>query len=112
MTCVCVSLCATVQVCLVFPQQPGRALENHSDEQRKEMQRFCGKRTPTMYDEELQNRKVVHFGSGNVSACVCWGGGTAVALCRVGESVVCGAQQLVGMRFLCCCLLLALDGWC
>lgn len=55
-------------MCVTFPEKPGMAVEDHSKEQQDELKQFCGNRKPAFYDEELQNRKVIHFGSGHVRA--------------------------------------------
>lgn len=51
---------------MTFPEKPGMAVEEHSEEAQETLKQFCGNRKPVFYDEELQNRKVIHFGSGHV----------------------------------------------
>lgn len=55
------------QVCVTFPAKPGLPVEDHSDEQKATAKKFCGKREMVFYDKKLQDKKVIHFGSGNVS---------------------------------------------
>lgn len=59
-----------MQVCVTFPAKPGLPVEDHSEEQIAAAKKFCGKRQMVFYDEQLQNQKVIHFGSGNVSLCM------------------------------------------
>jgi hypothetical protein len=58
----------STQVCVTFPEKPGMTVEEHSEEQQATLKQFCGHREPAFYNEELQNRKVIHFGSGHVRA--------------------------------------------
>lgn len=43
------------------------SIDEHSDEQKATAKQFCGKREMVFYDKELQDAKVIHFGSGHVS---------------------------------------------
>jgi hypothetical protein len=55
-----------VQVCIIFPEKPDMAVEEHSEKQQFEVKRHCDKRTPVFYDKALQDKKVIHFGAGDV----------------------------------------------
>lgn len=54
-------------VCLAFPETPGKPIEDHSAEQQERLKEFCGKRTPVHYNKTLQDAKVIHFGAGQGS---------------------------------------------
>lgn len=54
------------QVCVTFPEEVGKPIDDHSEAQREVLKRFCGDRKPVIYDEKLQNEPVLYFG-GRVS---------------------------------------------